>query len=292
MKLVAFDTQCSKDNGFYCEMCKFSYAVSNDIFHIITSDEIYIKAKKPTGKLKRHVKIDEERLSYAPDYKSVHRRIGNILGMDDSVFLAHSPASDFRHFWCMDKGYQTDNIPCKAYDIHTIVRNYAYLPSYSLHSICWAWGIEHKSKSLRSNAEACIRIMEFICKESGLTIEEIIQRYGQNAMIDSELVYHKTKMEFKRERLLKCYTDDNKKNGKFNGITFSLAESFEETSVEVGLRIAEYIVHNGGNLITKASECDVFIWDGDLSSQRLNSVNISEKEIKVIDRDTLFGPKF
>ena len=67
MKIVAFDSECSRDIGLYCEMCTFGYAVANESFNIELSKQIFINASKPTGRSKKFCRTDYSKFKNAPD---------------------------------------------------------------------------------------------------------------------------------------------------------------------------------------------------------------------------------
>src|SRR5574344_1134000 len=99
MKIVAFDSECSRDIGLYCEMCTFGYAVANESFNIELSKQIFINASKPTGRSK----------------------IESALQKEDTIYVAHSPEVTFRYLCCMDRRNNLEPISCKVFDIHSIV---------------------------------------------------------------------------------------------------------------------------------------------------------------------------
>ncbi len=290
MKIISFDSECTRDFVMHCEMCLFGYAVANTNFGIELNRQIYIKASKPTGRAKKFISADYEKVKTAPEYREIRSQIASVFDWPDGVYIAHSPESTFRYLCCMDRIAGSNKpIRCKAYDIFTLVRNYADLPSYGLASIAKTFNIPYNRKEPNSDAKTCIKILEYICKEEKITFEKLLEICGNGAIVDSEVVYHNTMKKFKQEKLNKIY-DSPHKEGKFNGIVFSLSESFENNRLELGLRIAEYIVENGGKITKKSSESNIFVWDGDLESKRLESVNsVQGDTIKVITPDELFS---
>lgn len=287
MRLIAFDTECSRDYGTYCEMCSFGYVVSNDRFEIESSRFTLIKASKPTGRLGKIVKVDPEKLASAPEYKDVRRQTGWVF-KEDAIYIAHSPENDFRHFCIMDKKCGAEPISCKAFDIYALVKNYANISSYSLADIARTFGIRFDHTEDNYRAKTCIRIIEYLCKEEHVSLERFIEACGKGAVVDSEVIYHRTALSFKQKKFNDCYGKRPSSKGKLSGHTFSMSESFENRQIEIGLRIAEYVIHNGGMLTRKVSESDTFIWDGDISSKRLESANLVQGEMRVISPDELF----
>lgn len=292
MKIISFDSECTRDFGTHCELCLFGYVVANTDFAIELNKQIYVKASKPTGRSKKFLTADYEKVKEAPEYKTARPQIASVFSWPNGVYLAHSPETTFRYLCCMDRIYSRGNaIRCKAYDIFTIVRNYADLPSYGLANIAKTFNIPYNRKEPNADAKTCIKIVEYICKEENITFEKLLEVCGNGAAVDSEVVYHNTMKKFKQEKLYKIY-DRPHKTGKFNGTIFSISESFETDRLELGIRIAEYIVDNGGKITRKSSESNVFVWDGDLNSKRLESVNsVPGDAIKVITPDELFSDK-
>ena len=292
MIVVAFDTECSRDFGTHCEMCSFGYVVADSSLSVEISKKNYIKASKPTGRQKKAMRTPYEKFSGAPEYKSVYPMIADILEQKDAIFISHSPESDFRYICCMNRRYGLEQIKCRAYDILTIVRNYADLPSYSISGIMKTFGLPYDRKTENCNAKACIEILKYICKEENTTLDKLLEVCGRGAEVDSEVINHRTLLSFKQERLNKYYEKEPKKDGKFKGLVFSMAESFEEARIEIGFHIAEFIDHHGGRLTRKVSESQIFVWDGILDSKRLESVNVNSTPIEVISTDELFSSDY
>lgn len=291
MKIVAFDSECSRDIGSYCEMCMFGYAVADESFNIELSKQIFINASKPTGRSKRFCRTDYSKFKNAPRYKVVRSQIESALQKEDTIYISYSPEITFRYLCCMDRRNNLGPIPCKVFDIRSMVRNYADIPSYGLSSIAKLFSIPYDWKEANVDAKTCIRIMQYLCKEENLTPEQLLELCGKGAIVDSEVVYHSTLLRFKQERLQKYYDGKMPTNGKgLEGMTFSMAESFEGQRIEIGFRIAEFVTHHGGRLTRKASESDHFVWDGDIHSKRLESVNLMpDGSVTVMTTDELFA---
>ena len=292
MIVVAFDTECSRDFGTHCEMCSFGYVVADSSLSVEISKKNYIKASKPTGRQKKAMRTPFEKFSNAPEYKSTYPMIADILEQKDAIFISHSPESDFRYICCMNRRYGLDQIKCRAYDILTIVRNYADLPSYSISGIMKTFSLPYDRKTENCNAKACIEILKYICKEENTTLEKLLEVCGRGAVVDSEVINHRTLLSFKQERLNKYFDSKPKNSGRFDGIVFSMAESFEGPRIEIGFHIAEVITHNGGTITRKVTDSQVFVWDGILDSKRLQSVNMDPKPIEVISTDDLFSSDY
>ncbi|MCQ2086128.1 MAG: hypothetical protein MJY54_01715 [archaeon] len=288
MKLVAFDTGCSRDYNNFCEMCLFGFVIANENFEIETSEYMFIKANKPTGRLRNIVRVDSKKLSIAPDYGVVRKIISQIFGLEDVVFIAHSPENNFRHLCIMDRRYGISPIKCKAYDVLVLLRNYVNIPLYSLSDIAGTFGIKFDHSESNHRAKTCIRIVEYICKEERISLKQFIEVCGRGALVDSEIVNHRVLIAFKQKRMELFYSGKMvAKNGKFSNMKFAMSESFENENIEVGFRIGEYVTHNGGIMTKRSSEANVFIWDGNATSKRLGPI-YSMNHIKVIKPSELF----
>ena len=288
MKIVSFDSECTRDYGMHCEMCMFEYTVANEDFKMELSKQIYINASKPTGRSKKFLRADMEKVKDAPTYKKVRPQIAAVFGWTDTIYISHSPESTFRYLCCMDRHINADAMACKAYDIYSIVRNYADIASYGLADIARTFGIHYNGKESNIDSKTCIRILEYLCKEEHTDIRGLLSMCGKDAEVDSEVIYHNTLLKIRREKLYSMYTRPPGK-GRFEGTVFSMAESFEDNRINSGFRIAEYIISNGGRMTRKVSESSVFIWDGDVDSKRLESVNrMPEGTIRVMESHQLF----
>lgn len=292
MIVIAFDTECSRDFGTHCEMCSFGYVVADANLSVEISRKVPIKASKPTGRQKKSVRTPYEKFKDAPEYTSIYPSIKDIFEQKDAIFISSSPETDFRYLCCMNRRYGTQQINCKAYDILSIFRNYAHLPAYSLLGIMQMFNLKYDKRVENADSKACIDILRFICKEEKVTLEQLLQTCGNGALVDSEVINHRTFLKFKQERLNKYYDKEPKKDGKFKGFTFSMAETFENQRIEIGFHIAETIAHYGGKLTRKVSESQVFIWDGSMDSKRLESVNLNKEPIAVITTDELFASDY
>ena len=292
MIVIAFDTECSRDFGTHCEMCSFGYVVADEALEVEISKKCYIKASKPTGRQKKAMRTPFERFSDAPEYTSIYPVIKDIFDQKDAVFISHSPESDFRYLCCMNRRYGTGHIGIKAYDIVAIFRNYVDIPPYSISGMMKTLNLKYDRKTENAEAKACIEIRRFICKEEHTTLEHLLEVCGRGAIVDSEVINHRTLLGFKQERLSMYYDREPRKEGKFKGLTFSMSESFEESKIEIGFHIADVITHHGGRLTRKVSESQIFVWDGNLDSKRLESVNVNRTPIDVITTDQLFSSDY
>ncbi len=269
----------------------FGYVVSNEKFKIELNKQIFIKASKPTGRAKKIIRTDYEKIKDAPKYKDVRPQIASVFDWPEGIYITHSPESTFRYLCCMDRTVGQSPIRCRAYDIFTIVRNYADIPSYGLKNIAKTFNIPYDSKESNAEAKTCIRILEYICKEENTTIEKLLEICGNGAVVESEVIYYNTLKKSRMEKF-NSICNSQPKSGELSGIVFSLSESFENSRLELGIRIAQFIIDNGGTITKKASECNRFIWDGDLNSKRLQSVNsVPGENIIVLTPDELFLKK-
>ncbi len=292
MNVIAFDTECSRDFGTHCEMCSFGYVVADSQLSVEISRKCYIKASKPTGRQKKAMRTPYEKFSDAPEYPSIYPALKDIFDQGDTIFISHSPETDFRYICCMNRRYGQAQVNCKAYDILTVVRNYADIPNYSLSGIMHTFGLKYNRKEENADAKACIEILRYICREESTSLEQLLSVCGHGAVVDSEVINHRTLLKFKQERLNKYYDRQPKKDGKFKGFSFSIAESFEGQKIEIGFHIAETITHYGGKLTRKVSDSQVFVWDGNMDSKRLESVNVNNEPIEVITTDQLFSSDY
>lgn len=272
----------------------FGYAIADESFNIELSKQIFINASKPTGRSRKFCRTDHSKFKNAPRYKVVRSQIESALQKEDAIYISYSPEITFRYLCCMDRKDNLRPIPCKVYDIHTMVRNYADIPSYGLSSIAKLFNIPYDGKEPNVDAKTCIRIMQYLCKEENLTPEQLLELCGKGALVDSEVVYHSTLLKFKQERLQRYYDGKIRSEGKeLDGKVFSMAESFEERRIEIGFRIADFVTHHGGKLTRKVSESNCFIWDGDIHSKRLESANLMPDDaITVMTTDELFNMSF
>ncbi|MCQ2052577.1 MAG: hypothetical protein MJZ03_01375 [archaeon] len=292
MIVVAFNTECSRDFGTYCEMCSFGYVVANSDLKIELSKKFYIKALKPTGRQKRVLKTPFENFKNAPRYSDVYPIIKNVFEQKNAIFISHSPETDFRYISCMARRYGLSPILCTAYDILSIVRNYANIHTYSLSGIMKIFGLKYAKNIENADAKACVDILKYICDEEHTDLKQLLMICGKNATVDSEVIHYRTTLKIKQKRLDIYYSKKSNGSGKFKGFAFSMDESFENSKIEIGFHIAEIVTHYGGTLTRKVSESQVFVWDGRIDSKRLESVNVNKSHIEVITTKELFSSDY
>lgn len=292
MIVVAFDTECSRDFGTYCEMCSFSYVIANSDLKIESSKKFYIKALKPTGRQKRVLKTPFENFKNALQYSDVYPTIKNIFDQKNAVFISHSPETNFRYINYMARRYGLSPVPGTAYDILSIVRNYANIHTYSLSGMMKIFGLNYTKNTENADAKACIDILKYICNEERVDLKQLLMVCGKNAIVDSEVIHYRTILKIKQKKLSTYYLKKPSGSGKFKGFTFSMDESFEDSKIEIGFHIAEIITHYGGILTKKVSESQIFVWDGHINSRRLESVNVNKSYIEVITTKELFSSDY
>lgn len=294
-RIIAFDTECTVNFFPHIELAVFAYAEADGDFNIIGEDDIYIHASKPDRRLAHKIQVDMDRLKRAPDYTKVYPRISGILGREDAILLAHGGRSDIEFMATTNDMRRLPHFDFALYDTERIVRNYCEMPAYRLEALCEEWGIEHNPHDAGSDAAACIRIMEHIARAEGISMGEIIGRYGEGARIEShwindDTVFRRRKAKMEREVRNLMKTD---RDGELNGVTICLSETFMEDYPEAAFAIIRSAVRRGADYTDAASRADLFVHDGNPCSGEIAAASARRcKKRKAIRVDRFLDGRY
>lgn len=268
-RIVSFDTECSINDRDYCEICSFGYAEYDLDGNELAREEIYIRARKPWGRLKVKCQADYSKFKDAPSWKEQYRRIREVLTRKDTIYIAHSSGSDIGFIMTMNRHHDTEQFYIRTYDTMRIFkRALPEIKKYSLAHIADHLGIEHDAHVSLSDAIVCFDILSKVVEMKGVTLREMMVECEDDAVVDSIDVLRE-KIRTDRRRQIEVFKGStyNPIRGPLTGHRFTTDDAIEKSDPEAVLALATHIASQGAMYVSNISDADIYLWNGDVRSR-------------------------
>ena len=216
MKYVFFDIECAncfQGNG---KICSFGYVVTDEKFKILEKKDIPMNphSKFHLFGTKKHPGIvlayDEKTFNSSPDFIHFYKKIRNLLTDRHSMNFGFSVLSDAGYIKSECKRYAKPMFDYEFIDVQRIFTDYKNLENTpSLIKCAAEYGVTESQDIHKSDDDSyfTMRVLKGLCEETGLTVNELIEKYPhcqgkcENGEIESE--YLKFKEEQKTHKLSK-----------------------------------------------------------------------------------------
>ena len=273
---LAFDIECSQTFGGPHEICLFGYVKTDSLLNEVGSGEIYVKANRPQGRVKKLLKnVDFEKVVKAPGYEHQHDIISDILNSENTILVAHSGDSDLRFMYLQNERYGLENFSGSLLDTFLLVRErYQSMENYGVIGLTEAWRIGHELEhDALSDARSCIDFIRHICEEDNITPLQLYEKYKDTACVKSEIVYR----DIDRQRIIREVKKMAVDEAPPGTVCFCFDFPFEKAKrADTTGRLAEMIIKAGGAITFRAPKFDYIIADEGSESKRIwYAVNIA-----------------
>ena len=216
MKYVFFDIECAncfQGNG---KICSFGYVITDEKFKILEKKDIPMN---PHSKFhlygnKKHPGIvlayDEKTFNSSPDFIHFYKRIRNLLTDRHCINFGFSVLSDAGYIKSECRRYAKQMFDYEFIDVQRIYTDFKGLENTpSLIKCATEYGVTESQDVHKSDEDSyfTMRVLKGLCEETGLTVNELIEKYPHcqgrciNGQIESE--YLKFKEEQKTHKLSK-----------------------------------------------------------------------------------------
>ena len=299
MKYLFFDIECAVVFKNVAKICAFGYCLVDEQFHILEKEDVLINPKggfhltdrKGTRGLVLPYEYDKFK-SY-PTFPEVVGKIRNLLEDKDTLVAGHATMNDVKYL-----NLESHRFSLPSFKFHFTDTQFLYMNKigdfsrqFGLGTIAQDLGVEFTAHRAVDDAYATMKIAEAICAAEGLTLPQVLEKYGvqmgkiENYEIEqttsvlhrqyqAELVKRREEREQKRAEIHRFIDAERRrrdKNGALRGKRFCFSHRFEEDTEEAKALILQAFA-KGCSYSYRAEECDYYIaYEGE-SGARLQSV--------------------
>lgn len=284
MKYLAFDIEAA--NGYrLSSICSVGIVIADEQFNILSRQNIWInpKTKYNLNGTRENVGIDlhldKKLLDSSPDFKHAFGQIRDLLTDKQYFVFGHAVDADVRMLNATCERYHLPCIEFEFADSQLLFRLYKGEKEVkSLSKIATEIGVEFAEHNSEEDAYATMRTLAYLVKVSGLTVEELLDKYrvrkGSNrrfeitrpVSLDGQ-VPKKRVTQIAWDKIKTYASAVQKVSNRFKNAGFSLSRSLELSDSETLYKVVERIVQNGGRYVTKLAKSKVYVSDGASSQQ-------------------------
>ena len=296
MDYLFYDIECSDGR----HMCSFGYVITDEYFNILEKADILINPEAifHTGAWSKknrekdpgiELAYPKERFKANPTFPSRYERIQRLLQHDDRKIIGFSHHNDALFLTVACKRYELPIIDYKFYDAQEMFgesRN--IVNQVALNAIAEALEVDlsklvqHRSDD---DAEASMLVTKALCKDLGLTIEELIghcPRCAGEVTAEGKCKYYVREAKRAEKRMRAAAVRSNRMTTKnleefkkyvcglkpdpileltFRGKKVTLNSPYEYKHFKETCLIAKEIAARGGKYVRMGSEADIYVAD-------------------------------
>lgn len=296
MDYLFYDIECSDGR----HMCSFGYVITDEYFNILEKADILINPEAifHTGAWSKknrekdpgiELAYPKERFKANPTFPARYERIQRLLQHDDRKIIGFSHHNDALFLTVACKRYELPIIDYKFYDAQEMFgesRN--IVNQVALNAIAEALEVDlsklvqHRSDD---DAEASMLVTKALCKDLGLTIEELIghcPRCAGEVTAEGKCKYYVREAKRAEKRMRAQAARSNRMTTKnleefkkyvrsmqpdpileltFRGKKVTLNSPYEYKHFKETCLIAKEIAARGGKYVRMGSEADIYVAD-------------------------------
>lgn len=296
MDYLFYDIECSDGR----HMCSFGYVITDEYFNILEKADILINPEAifHTGAWSKknrekdpgiELAYPKERFKANPTFPARYERIQRLLQHDDRKIIGFSHHNDALFLTVACKRYELPVIDYKFYDAQEMFgesRN--IVNQVALNAIAEALEVDlsklvqHRSDD---DAEASMLVTKALCKDLGLTIEELIghcPRCAGEVTAEGKCKYYVREAKRAEKRMRAAAVRSNRMTTKnleefkkyvrglkpdpimeltFRGKKVTLNSPYEYKHFKETCLIAKEIAARGGKYVRMGSEADIYVAD-------------------------------
>ena len=190
MNYLFFDIEASEGRS----MCSFGYVLCDDRFNVLEKEDILINPEarfctQAWSQKKREegkgitLAYPESVFRKSPSFPKQYSRIKAILERDDQLIVGFSHINDVRYLCRACERYHKGFFSYTFFDVQDVYREYGKIKDQiSLEKVIQELGVSIDSYVLHKSdddAEISMLVAKAICEKSGITIDELVQRYSR-----------------------------------------------------------------------------------------------------------------
>ncbi len=308
MRILSFDIESCNGNPREASLCSFGYCISDESFNVIEKKDVLVNPvpKKFTlgNKWGKGIKLayPEKDFRSAPLFCEVYKQIEEIFASCDLV-IGFSIINDLNYLNCACCYYGLNNFKFKYIDVQDI---YAILHNgehSSLDKIMKDYQVEFKVHQSDEDAWGTLVLLERLCQEKAMTINELLDYYGivygengtQGYKVSYSLAQMTEKHGLKRTNKLTRFLFLKHLEGKrcsigdLNGKSFHFSKKLILDDLDLSRNLVNAIYAKGGKYSLSLDDASIFVkLDGE-SLENGELTFLENNKEKVIEKSELIN---
>ena len=299
MKYLFFDIECSVVSKTQAKICAFGYCLTDEQFHIIKKEDILINPRggfhltdrKGTQGLVLPYKYED--FKKYPDFLEKSAEIYALLTDTDTLVAGHATMNDVKYLNLESKRYHLPSFVFDFADTQFLYMNKVgdFSRQFGLGIIAENLGVEFTPHRAADDAYATMKIAEAMCKDEGLTLPQLLQKYKISLgrienyeitpLTSAGQVEYRTELERKKEERERLKTefyrfmDREKRKRAKDGLLKNKSVCFShplEMELPLSKKLLSAAFSQAAFFTSRAEECDIYVCFEDESGPRLKSV--------------------
>ena len=314
MKYLFFDIECAGVFKNVAKICAFGYCLVDEQFHILEKEDLLINPKGNFHLTDRKgmrglvLPYEYDKFKSYPTFPETVGKIRALLEDKDTLVAGHATMNDVKYLNLEANRFSLPSFTFRFADTQFLYMNKIndFSRQFALGTIAQDLGVEFTPHRAVDDAYATMKIAEAMCKELGINLQQLIERYQvslgriENYEIEpitsvahkkhqEDLVKRKELREQKRaevHRFIDKERRNRNKNGALKGKRFCFSHVFEE-NVSAAKDLVSKAFALGCFYSYKAEECEYYIAYETESGARLKSA--VEKKARVFTPEQFDG---
>lgn len=227
MEYLFFDIECANCFHGHGKICSFGYVITDEQFNVISKNDILMNPHSRFHLLGHgnHPGItlgyDEKTFNSSPDFPKHYKKIRELLTKPNRLVFGFSVMSDAGYIKSECERYHKEIFDYSFIDIQRIYTDFKGLDNTpSLIKCAHEYGVIESQDIHRSDDDSyfTMRVLKGICKETGLTPEEIIEKYPhckcwcKNNELGSEFIKYKEALKAQKQSKMERLTNSPRHN--------------------------------------------------------------------------------
>ena len=299
MKYLFFDIECAGVFKDVAKICAFGYCLVDEQFHILEKEDLLINPKgnfhltDRKGEQGIVLPYKYEDFKTYPTFLERKEKIYALLEDEDTLVVGHAVMNDVKYLNLETKRFSLPSFCFDFADTQFVYMNRIgeFSRQFGLGAIAEQLGVEFTPHRAVDDAYATMRVAQAMCREEGVTFEELIKKYQitlghiedhegtQNTSAAFEafkLAREKAKEERERARVeFHIFADREKRKRNKEGKLKSKRVCFShalELQTPLAKKLLKAAFSQGAFLTYRAEECDVYVCFENEGGQRLKSL--------------------
>ncbi len=306
MKYLFFDIECSVVSKKAAKICAFGYCLTDEKFNILQKEDILIN---PQGgfhltdrKGMQGLVLPYEYAGFkkCPTFVEKAEQIYALLQDRDTLVMGHATMNDVKYLNLESQRFSLPSFDFSFGDTQFVYMNRIneFSRQFGLGAIAEELGVEFTAHRAVDDAYATMKVAEAMCKEEGLSLLELIEKYqitlGKIQNYEISLMSSKALLDYKAEQERRKEEREKKKvefyrfvdrekrkrskEGVLKGKKFCFSHPLElELTLSKPLLSAAFAA--GGYFTSRAEECDIYVGFEGEGGARIKTVQATNAKI-------------
>ena len=299
MKYLFFDIECAGVFKNVAKICAFGYCLVDEQFHILEKEDVLINPKGNFHLTDRKgtrglvLPYEYDKFKQYPTFPELAGKIRALLEDEDTLVAGHATMNDVKYLNLETHRFSMPSFRFRFTDTQFLYMNKIgdFSRQFALGAIAQDLGVEFTPHRAVDDAYATMKIAEAMCAELGLTLPQLLDKYGvtlgkiENYEIEqttstlhrehqANLIKRREEREQKRAELHRFIDKERRRrdrNGELKNKRICFSHRFEEET-EKAKELILLAFSKGCFYSYRAEECDYYVaYEGE-SGARLKTV--------------------